>query len=55
MFEGVSLHLWLDLTRSINYTFPNPQVDNAVLTPADIWTSKYYKNAGVHDSIWNSL
>ena len=35
--------------------FPNPWVDKAILTTSDVWISKYYNYAGVHDSIWNSL
>ena len=36
--------------------FSNSWVDKAVLTPSDMQTlSKYYKQAGVCDSIWDSL
>ena len=36
--------------------YHNPSSNKSVLRSSDLQTlSKYYKGAGVHDSIWNSL
>ena len=29
--------------------------DKPILTPSNVWTSKYYNCAGVHDIGWKSL